>query len=417
MAMSTRCTTDHGHLPVLSLVCNDADLFSGAHGLLVPGETMIDPPVAQAEAYSADPVFWKYPGNFHQRGKKWERRAALQLLGPDGAARWTRTAAIRINGQQTRGLAQHAIRVAFDEPLSDTLFGPGSENLEAMVIRAAGNDQIKAMMRDAYQHGLCQRLPFDTAPALPVVLYINGAYWGVHHLRPRMDHRELARRTGAKAKNITVVEDNGVLYKGAVDGAASLKGLVDMAERADPADSAWVRVLGQGLDVQEFYVYMAAQMIMGNMDWPHQNIRFWRHESGGPGRLDGRWRMAMGDSDLGFGAQAGPGDDLFRRVRPRTALASRLLMALLRSEVERERFAAAVLGLLDGDLSQAACLRELDRMHALLAPEMTRHCDRWRKPATMAAWEQEAALMRTYALEREGHARAQIARFITSKGA
>lgn len=408
---------DHGDLPVLSLASADADLFSDETGLLVPGYTMIDPPERLAASYIKDPVFWKYPGNFHQRGKAWERRAMLQLIGTDGSVRWTRQAAIRINGQQTRGMAQHALRVAFDVPLEEDLFGQGVAGMEAMVIRAAGNDQVKAMMRDAYQHKLCERLPFDIAPALPVVLYVNGAYWGVHHLRPRMDQSELARRYGVKPKDITIVEDLGVLYKGAEEDAAEFNRLIDEAVRGKHDDERWIEELDREFDVQEFITYMASQMILGNMDWPHQNIRFWRHRKYGSGRADGRWHMAMGDSDLGFGSLAGPEDDLFRRVALRNAPASRLLMTLLGTDMGRERFARTVLDLLDGDLGSEPCERGLERMHDLLAPEMRRHCDRWRKPSTHADWEREVDVMRRFARERERHVREQIARFLNSKAA
>lgn len=406
--MLTRPRADHGGLPVVSLVAADDDLFSGPRGLMVPGETMLEAPAALASAYARDPVFWKYPGNYHQRGKAWERRALVQLLGVNGEPRWTAPAAIRINGQQTRGLAQHALRAVFDEPLADTVFGAGSSGLAAIIIRAAGNDQIKAMMRDAYQHRLCASLPFDTSPALSCVLYINGAYWGVHHLRPRLDHEEIARRIGARPKDITIVEDRGVTYRGRPEGAQELLRLIRAAEAAGASDSAALEALERELDVEEFLTYMAAQMILGNMDWPHQNIRFWRHERPGKGRSDGRWRMAMGDSDLGFGALAPPSDDLFRRVAPKDTPAARLLMAVLRWPGMRERFDRTVLRLLDGPLGSRACLEELDRLVALLEPEMERHTARWRKPADRAAWKQEVEVVRRYAMERERHVRGQL---------
>lgn len=417
-SMSTRWHADHGRLPVVSVVAHDDDLFGGDRGLLVPGHTMLAPPKELAEAYSGDPMFWKYPGNYHQRGKQWERRALVQFLNPDGTESWQRPVALRINGQQTRGLAQHALRVLFDAPLDEPLFGEGSEGLDAMIVRSAGNDQVKAMMRDALQHALCEELPFDTSPALPVVLYINGAYWGVHHLRPRMDHKELARRIGAKPKDITIVEDRGVLYRGSEESAAALRRLIKETERREPGDTAWLRTLEVRLDVEEFMVYMASQMILGNMDWPEQNIRFWRREKGAPGhgRGDGRWHMAMGDSDLGFGSIGAPGDDLFVRVKTRSAPASRLLMALLRERSMRERFARITEALLEGALSPARCQRELERWSALLEPEMGRHTDRWRKPASLAVWRSEVDALKRFGAERAMHVRARMEGFVNTPG-
>lgn len=414
VTMHTTLAVDHAPLSVVSLVAPDESLFGAEAGLLVVGNTILDPPEELASAYAHDPKFWKYPGNFHRRGKSWERRGHISLLASDGVERWQRPVALRISGQQTRGLAQHALRVMFDTPLTDTLFGAGSSGATSIVIRAAGNDQIKAMLRDAYQHRLCSGLPFEVSASRTVVLYINGAYWGVHHLRQRLDDEELGRRVGVPAKRITIVEDLGVLYRGSAQGRDELMGLLKETERWDVEDNAFLKRLELSLDVEGFLTYMAAQMILGNMDWPRQNIRFWRVEGGVPGKgaADGRWRLAMGDSDLGFGVNAGPESDLFLQVRPANAPASRLLMALLRSTVMRERFRAAALALLDDPLSASHSSNELERFVKMMEPEMERHTARWRKPPTAEAWRAEVDVMRRFARERERHARAQLESFI-----
>lgn len=414
VVMHTELAMDHAPLPVVSLVASDEALFSAENGLMVVGNTMINPPADLAAAYARDPKFWKYPGNFHRRGRAWERRGLMSLLAPDGTERWQRPVALRISGQQTRGLAQHALRVAFDAPLADSLFGAGSHGATSMVIRAAGNDQIKAMLRDAYQHRLCAGLPFEVSDARTVVLYLNGAYWGVHHLRQRLDDEEMGRRMGVEPKRITLVEDMGVLYRGSEQGRDELMALIKATEDWDGEDAEWGGQLERALDVDGFLTYMASQMILGNMDWPRQNIRFWRVEDGeqGNGRADGRWHMAMGDSDLGFGVNAGPETDLFVQVRSANAPASRLLMALLRSEAMRVRFHATAIALLDGKLSAARCMKELERFVSTMEPEMARHTARWRKPSDVEAWRAEVDIMRRYAREREKQARRQLEAFI-----
>ncbi|MBK9176730.1 MAG: CotH kinase family protein [Flavobacteriales bacterium] len=412
--MHTSLAEDHAPLSVVSLVAPDEAFFGAEEGLMVVGNTILDAPKDLAAAYAHDPKFWKYPGNFHRRGRAWEHRGLMSMLAPDGTERWQRPVALRISGQQTRGLAQHALRVTFDEPLADTLFGEASNGATSMVIRAAGNDQIKAMLRDAYQHRLCAGLPFEVSAARTVVLYLNGAYWGVHHLRQRLDDEEMGRRLGVAPKRITMVEDMGVLYRGSAKGRDDLMALIKAAEAWDGEDSAWQARLEQALDLEGFLTYMAAQMILGNMDWPKQNIRFWRVEDSGSGDgfADGRWRMAMGDSDLGFGANAGPEADLFVQVRSANAPASRLLMALLRSEALRRRFYVAAHALLDGPLSAARSEHELARFVSAMETEMVRHTARWRKPASMEAWRLEVGVMRRYAHEREKHARGQLEAFI-----
>lgn len=411
--MWTTPDADHGPLPVLSITAPDGAFFDADSGLLVVGHAMLDATPEQERSYARDPKFWKYPGNFHGRGRAWERRALMQFLGADGAERWQAAVGLRINGQMTRGFSQHALRVLFDVPLQDSLWGGGSDGVTSMVVRAAGNDQVKAMMRDVYQHRLCEPLPFEVSKGVPSVLYVNGAYWGVHHLRQRLDDEELARRWKVRAKDITIVEDLGVLYRGDEAAPGQLNELVEAVARWNGVDSTVLRSVRQRLDVEEFLTYMAAQLVLGNMDWPRQNVKFWRYE--GPaqegGGLDGRWHMAMGDSDLGFGSVASASADMFQKVRPQDAPASRLFMGLMRSPALLDRFRTISRELVDGPLSPERALRELEAMHQLLAPEMVRHTARWRKPTDSRAWNAEVEVMRTFARERRDAVLAQLERF------
>jgi hypothetical protein len=323
-------------------------------------------------------------------------------------------AALRINGQMTRGFPQHAFRVLFQEPLARGVFADGDgAGSEALVLRAAGNDQVKAMLRDAFQHRLCAGQPFVTSKALTCVVYMNGAYQGVHHLRQRLDEHELARRHGVPAKRITILEDKNTLYRGDSAEARRFSRLMAGTERWDARDPAWLDTLQARLDVDGFLCYMASQMILGNMDWPRQNVKYWRY-TGTPraeAPLDGRWYFIMGDSDLGFGANAPADADLFAKVRQAHVPVSRLFLALMRHDGLRERFVRHGLELLEGPLSEQRCLAVLDSMSAAMRPEMPRHTARWRKPADAAAWEREVAAMRAYAAERPAHARLQLEAF------
>ncbi|MBK6831574.1 MAG: CotH kinase family protein [Flavobacteriales bacterium] len=87
-------------------------------------------------------------------------------------------------------------------------------------------------------------------------------------------------------------------------------------------DGGWPDTLEARVDVDGFLAYMAGQMILGNMDWPKQNLKYWRY-TGTPRDqqpLDGKWHFIMGDSDLGFGANAPASSDMFAQVRDTNAL-------------------------------------------------------------------------------------------------
>lgn len=412
-AMRTYLFERHA-LPVLSISTDPDGVFGSADGIAVPGEGILRLPASVSSTYANDPKWWKYPGNYHGRGKAWEREARIQLIGTDGAEILQADAGIRINGQMTRGFPQHAFRLLFDEPLRVPPFAEGDGvSSRALVLRAAGNDQVKAMLRDAYQHALCKDLPFGTSKALTCVAYINGAYQGVHHLRQRIDSRELARRHGLSRKRITLVEDKNALVSGDSADLKRFAQLMSRTERWDAKDAAWIDSLEARMDVDGFLTYMASQMILGNMDWPRQNVKYWRwNGKPEPGTLrDGRWRFIMGDSDLGFGANAPATADLFIKVREAGTILSRLYMAMMRNEPLRERFVRIGRSLIDGPLRTDRCLAVLDSLAASMRPEMQRHTDRWRKPADSAQWESEIEAMRAYARARMPEASRQLGAF------
>lgn len=414
--MQTYLFTDHGVLPVVSISIDPDALYDPDDGIAVVGNGIMHMGQDVLTSYQSDARWWKYPGNYHGRGREWERPARMQLIDPDGRQMFQCDARIRINGQMTRGFPQHAFRLLFDEPLDVAPFRDGDGvGSEALVLRAAGNDQVKAMMRDAYQHGLCAGLPFETSKALTTVVYINGAYQGVHHLRQRMDEKELARRYSVKVSNVALIEDNNVLAHGDVREVDDFASVVRATEQWDGTGPSWPDSLAKRIDVDGFLTYMAAQMILGNMDWPAQNVKYWRYA--GPSRstppMDGRWYFIMGDSDLGFGANVPVAQDMFGQVIRAKVPIARLFRAMMRSTAFKERFIGIAQGLLRDQLSSTRCLAHLEEIVARMDPEMDRHTARWRKPLDKRTWLGEVAIMRHFAQERAGQVRQQLEQFST----
>lgn len=412
--LKTLLFADHGQLPVLSLALPNGALFDPDSGLMVVGNGIFHASEKLLRIEYHDPKWWKYPGNFHLRGKAWERKGRVQFIGADGEEVFQSEVGVRINGQMTRAFPQHALRLDFPSPVRADLFGePVKEGYTEVVMRAAGNDQIKAMLRDAFQHELCKGLPFDVSGHRTCVVYINGAYWGVHHIRHRMDENELARRYGISAKNITILEDEARFYRGDTLQTTAFKALAARTADWDGTDPSWADSLARSMDVDGFLSYMAAQMILCNVDWPEQNVKFWRY--GGKKQdappLDGRWYFIMGDSDLGYGVAADARTDMFSRVNAVDVPITKIFRGMMRDGKLRQRFIGIARSLAKGPLSATRSSAELERFIALMAPEMERHTARWRRPADVSAWTVQLDVMRTFAREREAQVLRQLDTF------
>ncbi|MCC6400048.1 MAG: CotH kinase family protein [Flavobacteriales bacterium] len=410
--VTTRTVLLHAHsLPVLALVADPGAFFDPDSGIYVTGHGIFRTVEDAVRRFPRDHRWWKYPGNFQFRGKAWERQAHAELIDGRGAQQWSGAVKLRINGNNTRGFPQHALRMKL--PVSSVAWCGEERGVghRMLVLRAGGNDQADSFLRDVVQHGLCARLPFETSGSTAVVVYLNGAYWGLHHVRERIDAKELARRHGGDAKAYTILEDRLLLYEGDHAEVKRFERMITMAERWDPLGVHYVDSLEHRMDVDGFLTYMAAQIILGNLDWPDQNVKYWRwtgpRDTVGVPR-DGRWRFIMGDSDMGLG-YAGPVTvDLFLHVERHQGPVAQLYKAVLRSPVLRQRFRAITLGLLDGALSGATMVAAIDAEAARLAPEMGLHVARWRRPGSVAQWTRKVEDLRTFARARGELVRAQL---------
>lgn len=272
-------------------------------------------------------------------------------------------------------------------------------------------------MRDALQHRLCKPLPFATSGCIQSVLYVNGAYWGLHNMRERVDEKDLASRYGLKPKNITIIEDRIVLYEGKEEEIRTFSRFLTMTERWDANGAAFVDSLESRMDVDGFLSYMAAQIILSNTDWPEQNVRWWRFTGTPdtvPGPRDGRWRFIMGDSDMGMGLATAPDYDMFTHIdRHPNAPIARLFKACLHSPELTRRFSNTLDSLLEGPLSVSSMEAGIISMRDAIATEMPTHIRRWRRPLTMEDWQRHVESLLTFARLRPAAVKAQAGAFFS----
>jgi CotH kinase protein len=402
---STAPSGIHAGLPVVSVLVEEDDLFGADRGIYTIGNAFLNDLDQASLKYLREPRWWKYPGNYLFRGKEWERHANIEIFDSAGTLLCNERIGLRINGNTTRGFPQKALRVSFKENKPLPLFGSGARTYDEIVLRASGNDQDRSMFRDAVQHRLCESMPFDVSRAVQSVVYINGAYWGIHNIRERVEDDELAIRHGLKKKHIVILADRAVPYRNDDDGleAKRFKVWLKRMERVDATSPSFVDSLEAAVDVEGFLNYMAAQIIFGNTDWPDQNVKFWRYTGARDtinGKSDGRWRFIMGDSDLGFGYAELPATeypDMFEYLERKQGPIARLFKCCLRSAELEERFGHVIRELFAGPLSSDRMVAMVESMADNIDTEMHMHVRRWRRPVDHANWQGHVQAMVTFA--------------------
>ncbi|MBE7065974.1 MAG: hypothetical protein E7385_00300 [Ruminococcaceae bacterium] len=309
------------NMPVISLVTEEDNLYGSKTGILLRE-------------------------NIRKKGQAWERPVHVSFIETNNKLAFAQDAGIRLFGNSSRGLVQKSFRITarkssyFGTEIFDgsgkfyhTIF-PGrlASNGEVLavydsfILRNGGNDSVftgsqgdrATLLRD----GLASIIEDKAADRVdgmayrPVVVFLNGEYYGILNMRERQDEHYIENVYGiTDTDNISMisneldtslggrydgtwfyyVQDNGKFYE--LEAFRNLledinKGLYTYEEAA------------QYIDMENLMQYYAINLFICNTDWPHNNLRVWRYTGEYDPAIeqtDGKWRFMFKDQDLSMG--------------------------------------------------------------------------------------------------------------------
>ncbi len=371
---ATYLVDERTDLPVLSLVTDPAHLWDEAKGIHV---------------------------NAEGRGREWERPVMVEWLSPEGALGFSVGAGLRIHGNISRlRVPKRSFRLYFrgaygPRELEYPLFGtaPG-QTYGRLVLRAGVDDgwlwpcedkpgcyrEQAVFLRDQLVRELHAAMGQVAVQGRWVVLYLNGAYWGLYNLTERIDATFLA--THFDASTWYAHSKSGELTPGS---ANRWYRFADWLARTDLRAAAQYEQAVQYFDVENFTGYYLLNLWARNTDWPHNNWVVARPREG----PDTRWRFIVWDAESTFERE----EDTFERVVTGGTRLGQVLASLLQNAQYRTYFAAQVERHWAGALDTAAVRERLAALAAALRPEMAAEAARWlpeQEPAVLVAqWEAE----------------------------
>lgn len=409
-------------LPVVSLVAPEERLFGYEKGILVAGEThdrfRQENPTQQRALGNA-------PANWMLRGSDAEIPAHLQYFSdksePERAS-VDQTVGMRVHGGTSRGAHTKSLRLyarkQYGNATLEHAFFEEKQKYKRLLLRNSGNDFRVTMMRDAAIQQIMTGMRFDVQAYQPTVVFLNGEYWGLLNLREYMDKHFLSRVHQVDADRLDVMD----LDKADEGDDQHWRALMAYVN-ANPLEKAhhYDHVAGQ-IDIDSFIDYIIANVFVVNYDWPHNNVRYWRHKVDPSSDIassgnDGRWRWLMFDTDAGFRDFAP--DALLRLVaeNPRhNSRTSELFRALLKNPHFVQAFVARFSDLLNTNFKVDRMASVIGSVRAGIEAEMPRHIQRWAFPVSMEAWEKGVSHLQTFARHRPQVQRKQLANFFKLPG-
>lgn len=376
-------------LPVISV--------SVAPGLLFNPETGI-----MADGPGADSAFVHKPGaNFWTRQ---EFGCNVEIFEADKKCVFNSGAGMRLFGGYSRIYPQKSIvLVARDRYgkkfFRHRIFGANApKKFRYLVLRNGGSDWNGAHFRDELMNRLTEGWDMEKQAFRPALLYLNGRYWGLYHLREKINARFLEDHSDVDRDSIDLMEHLRNVRQGSGRHYQRMLNYMRDHDLADPAHYAYIQSL---MDVDNFIDYYTAQIYCDNTD-AGGNIRYWR-----PRRPGGRWRWILFDTDWGFGLyndQAWQHDaiqfftDPAGPKWPNPPWSTFLLRTLLKNREFKRQFINRLCDRLNTSFSTEHVLSEIDWFERSLGPEMPRHLQRWRQSGV--EWRRHLALLREFAEKR-----------------
>ena len=390
-------------LPVFAISMNPDDLFSDSEGIYVEGTNGVPGNCSEA------------PRNWNQ---DWEKVANIEFFETDGTVVINQEAGVKISGGCSRNYAQKSLElIARQEYGSDTFthsFFPNKDidAFKTLELRNSGQDWFRTMFRDGLIHTLLsEHDQMQVMAYRPAVVYLNGAYWGIHNIRELPDVAYLEQNYGATEGQIDLLEGLAAPVEGSAD---TYNEMLTFIRNSDMSVDQNLATVDGWMDVDQFIDYQTAAIYTANADWPSSNIKFWRSSTG-----DNRWRWIVFDTDLSFGGNENgvfSSNTLFQATDPagpdwpNPPASTELLRALLENQGFEHRFVQRLASHMNITFDSTYVNQVIDRLSGDIAGEVPRHMEKWEESIGFSTpWEVHIGSLREFPQERPAFLRTHVA--------
>jgi len=279
----------HG-LPVVSICADSLSLFAHDTGIFVPGDLF-------------NPKDQDNTGNYAQHGREWEREVNVEFYD-DGNRGFNQMAGLRTHGgsrarrAQQKGLKIYARQEYGKKNFRYRIFEETElEKYKRLVLRPFRNASTPSGVNDWLANKIAAPLNMGTTASRPVVLFLNGEYWGIYFIEEKPDERYLENHYVVDCNNVNIITVWSFVDAGTSD---EWKSLYNWMKEADLSDPAQYNLAAKKIDIPNIIDYFIYELFSANWDWPSNNARCWQVPNE-------QWHWAFYDGDccfesLGFSA-------------------------------------------------------------------------------------------------------------------
>ncbi len=385
-------------LPVVCITSDEENLFGEDYGIFAFGKLY-------------EPASFPYKTKYTNFWQDWERPIHFDYIDENGDQVLSFNAGAKIFGQFSRACHQKSFTVNLRDKYGPTevcypFFEDNINVFSSLVLRNGGQDARNAHIRDAFAaKAVLGEIDVDVMDYQPVVVYINGEYFGIYDLRERVNADYIANHTGADPDNVDLIKGNSNVLDGTFD---EYEKLLDFLENNSLAKEENYKKACEMVDVDELIDYWLCVAFFTNTD--SGNIKFYKDRA-----EDGKWRWIL--YDLDWGMYPGTYDtDFFSEYifDPKghgvgSGFSTLVMRSFIKNPEFKDKFIKRCAELLNTSFKEERLLKILDDMIAEIKTEMPYHIERWgtdilleesSSPLGMKSWEKNVSRLRQILTER-----------------
>ena len=327
--------------------------------------------------------------NFDKRG--WRRPASIEFIGKDHTEKFSENIGITIFGGYTRRYSKKSLAIyakdqfgtkSIDYPLFPNK--PFIKKSKSFVLRTGGNNWKTVFFKDAVLQSLVKdHMDLNYQDYQPVILFINGQYWGISNMREKMNEDYLESNYNI-TDPVEILEKNG-------DKSTDYQALL--------ANSTNYNYVSSHMDINNYLNYYVTEIYTGNQDWPGINIKYWKEK-----KPNTKWRWFLYDLDYAF--YNPQSDDISYATATvqapfdkNPAWSAVLFNNLLKNNDFKYRFLGKFITHMHLTFEPQHIIDKIDALESIVKPDMPRDIGRWknatkRQVHTLNDWENELSKFR-----------------------
>ena len=340
------------------------------------------------------------PNNFNRvlnaGGSSLTLPAHAELFESDGT--FTIDCGLKLFGGSTRYIPKKSFALKFSSKYGDSSLeykvfdNREATSYKALVIRSGSQDGQYSMIRDELATSIMDDYgTVDVQAYKPVILYVNGNYWGIYYLREKVDEDYIENNYNVDGSYSNILRIDGEVKYGTRDFYTKL---LNFVKNNDMTNNDNYNKVKEMLDVTNYIDFWIGELYTTNNDIV--NLRYFNNTM----LDDGKIKMIFYDFDFAFYNYGF--NYLSWMLNPdgmgEYGYDNTLLIRLLQNKEFKQLFLERLSFNMNNVWTDSNVLNRFNELKKIIEPEMPRNQERW--GYTMTTWYNELEKLENYIKKR-----------------